>query len=119
VGDKRGSEAATGASTTTALGGSPGTAAHQELELQGLCQWQEDQCGLLERIRLAQSPPGMGALDRIVRRLPLAKCCQQFWTHWVKLVVPTTGSDRLPTIFVSVPDHAIEPHVTSTGPEDE
>jgi len=89
------------------------------MELQSLCQWYKGQAGLLERIRLAQSPLGMGALDRIVRRLPVPKSCQQFRTHWVKLVVPPTGSDRLPTFFVSVPDHAIEPHVTSTGPEDE
>ena len=89
------------------------------MELQGLSQGHEGRGGFLERIRLAQSPLGMGALDWIVRRLPLLKGCQQFGAHWVKLVVPPTGSDRLPTIFVSVPDHAIDPHVTVTEPDDE
>ena len=87
--------------------------------MQGLGQGHESRGAFLERIWLAQSPPGMGALDRIVRRLPFPKGCQQFRTHWAKLVVPPTGSDRLPTIFVSVPDHAIEPHVTATEPDDE
>jgi hypothetical protein len=39
--------------------------------------------------------------------------------HWLKLVVPPTGSDRLPDTLVSVPDHEIDPQVTATEPDDE
>jgi hypothetical protein len=119
VGDDRGLEAATGAGATAALGGSPGTASHQAVELQSLSQGHECRGGFFECIGLVQSPLGMGALDRIVRRSPFPKGFQQFRAHWVKLVVPLTGSDRLPTILVSVPDHAIDPHVTATEPDDE
>ncbi len=112
-------EATAEAGATAALGRSPGTAAHQAVELQLLSQGHECRGGILERIGLAQPPPSMGALNRIVRRLPFPKYCQQFRAHWVKLVVPPTGSDRVPVIFARVPDHAIEPHVTATDPDEE
>ncbi len=94
VGDDRGPKGAAGAGATAALGGSPGTAAHQAVELQGKSQghegrgwagppkgWVRKAGEGLEGLGLAQSPTGMGALDRIVRRLPFPKGCQQLGVH--------------------------------------
>jgi hypothetical protein len=65
----------------------------------------------------------MSALDRIVGAEPLlepgTQRVAQLGAHCEKLVVPPTGSDRLPDTLVSVPDHEIDPHVTDTDPDDE
>ncbi len=73
----------------------------------------------LKLIGLVQPPLSVSALDGVVGDQPADEDVAQFFGHWVKPTVPPTGSDRLPTIVVSVPDHAIEPHVTATEPDDE
>ncbi len=86
------------------------------MESEGLGQWDRGRLEIPDDIALGQPPGRVGALDRITGAEPRFHFGPQLGAHCEKLTVPPTGSGSGALAGgVSVPDQAIEPHVTEMG----